>query len=63
MTVKAMLHVGVSKDTVKEARVAILEILKAKEVDNTTKQVALEVLKDLCATGQTHISHCNFTGK
>lgn len=59
---KSLLNIGVQKEAVKEARAAILDILKAVGVDNNTKVEALKTLSTLCAVNGVTMTNCNFTG-
>jgi hypothetical protein len=56
-----LLYIGAQKEAVKEAKVAILEILKSPTADEKTKRVALKTLSNLCTT-QATINNCNFMG-
>jgi hypothetical protein len=58
----ALLQVGVSAASIKEARLAINDILKSRMADESTKVVALGALKSLCEVNNTSITNCNFEG-
>jgi hypothetical protein len=55
------INVGVSKETVAEARGAINDILSCEAAEQRTKQKALSTLRSLCEVGNTAISNCNIT--
>lgn len=55
-----MLHIGVSREAVIEARAAVVAILAVPNVDNKTKVAALESLRSICTVANTTISACTF---
>ncbi len=55
-------YVGAHVDSVKAAQQAILDILSAPHADESTKHLALSVLKDLCGVSNFSMDNCNFTG-
>lgn len=55
------IKIGVSSTALKEARAAIMDILKAG-VEEKTKRVALKTLVQACNVNNTTISNCTFTG-
>ena len=57
------INIGSNKEAIKEARLAINDILKAAHVDNQTKIEALRSLNTLCNVNNTSISGCKFTTK
>ena len=58
----AMINIGVSKEAVKEARTAIMDILNSR-ADQSTQVTALNVLSTLCEVNNTNITNCTFTNK
>jgi hypothetical protein len=48
--------------TVRTARAAVLDILKAPYADNKTKIEALRAFTKVCAVENTSISNCNLKG-
>jgi hypothetical protein len=56
------IHIGASKEAIKEARIAILAILDAK-ADTAAIIEALITLRTLCAVNGTTVSNCTFGGK
>jgi len=56
------IEIGASKEAVKEAKVAILDIIKSQNGDDV-KREALITLRTICQVNGTSISHCTFTGK
>jgi hypothetical protein len=62
MTQKALICIGANKEAVKEARAAIVEILRVN-VSDTVKCEALETLRTICGVTNTAISNCNFEGR
>jgi hypothetical protein len=57
---KAAIHVGASKEAIKEAQRAILAILTAKTDYPAAISEALITLRTLCAVNGTVISNNNF---
>lgn len=55
------IHIGASVAAVKEARLAIMDILESANGD-VSKVAALETLKELCAVHGTTISGCTIDG-
>ena len=56
---KAMLVIGVSRETVREARGAIMDILKA-HASESVQMAALSALCTICEVNNTTVSNCNF---
>lgn len=54
-----MILIGASKESVTEARAAIMDILRCKEVTNQTKRSALQTLGGLCSVSHVTISGCS----
>ena len=59
----AMLHIGVSRETVQAARAAILDIIKATKDRDAVAVEALETLRSVCNVSGTTVQNCQFTGK
>lgn len=59
----SMVHVGVGKDTVTEARQAIVDIISCKDADQSVRMKALEVFQSVCKVENTTITGCHFTSK
>lgn len=57
---KHMIHVGAEKEAIQTLQHVILEILNTN-VDNATKQKALDILSTLGQNGPLHITNCKFT--
>ncbi|MDQ3023022.1 MAG: hypothetical protein M3R04_01360 [bacterium] len=55
------IYIGAQTEAVKEARLAIMDILEAACGD-TTKVAALEALNQLCGVNNSSISNCNIDG-
>lgn len=62
---KELLHIGASKETVLEARKAIIEIMKVSAglADSEVKVKALETLNTICSVSNVAVTHCIFKGK
>lgn len=60
-TNRAFIEIGVRKDAVVEARKAIIDILNTK-TEESTKQVALEVLRTLCNSGGNTFTNLHLKG-
>lgn len=58
----AMLHIGTEASAVREARAAILEILRVPHVDNSTKVAALQEFNRVLAINDVSISNNVFNG-
>lgn len=56
------IHIGANRKTVKEARGAINDILRAPAAEQKTKREALKALSSVCAVTNTSISNCSITG-
>jgi len=54
------IYIGANKETVKEARYAILDIIKSSNSEAIVIK-GLEILKEICSVNDTTIQHCNFT--
>lgn len=54
------MHIGATKETVTEARHAIVEILAAPYADNATKVAALDALRSICSVSNTTVTGCSF---
>lgn len=63
MKTAPMINVGVSKDAIEAARIAIMGILGNTTTENETKRVALKALETICNVNHTAISGCTFTSK
>jgi hypothetical protein len=56
-----MIQIGASPESVKAARQAILDILKAPHVGDKVKAEALRAFTKVCAVEGSTISNCNLT--
>jgi hypothetical protein len=54
------IHIGASKESVVEAKSAIVLIMNSKNTD-TVKCAALNCLSSLCSVGNTSITNCTIT--
>ena len=55
--------IGPRPEAIREARAAIVEILKITEAGEGSKTAALTALKDLCQVKNTTITNCVFGGE
>jgi hypothetical protein len=60
---RALLEIGVNPTAVKEARAAIMDILRCSNAEEETKRHALAVLQEICRVNGTVIKDCTFTGR
>lgn len=57
----SMIHVGVAKETVTEAKKALVEILRITECGDSAKVAACDALTKLCQVTGTTISNCTLS--
>ena len=55
-----MLQIGASKDAIKEAHLAVVEILKIGTKDRESTVAALNSLATICQVTNTTITSCSF---
>ena len=53
------LSIGATKESVAEARAAIMDILRAEGVDQNVKAHALTTLTTICAVNNTSVTGCS----
>jgi hypothetical protein len=56
-----MINIGANKETVAEARMAIMDILNSNSNDQSTIVVALKTLKGICGVSNVNVSNCQFS--
>jgi hypothetical protein len=59
MKLTSAIQIGAKKESIKEARAAINDILKSGSLDET-KREALKCLSTLCQVTNTTITNCTF---
>lgn len=56
-----LMHIGATRDSIQAMAAAIMQILGAPSVDNSTKVVALQSLTQGCSVSHVSISGCNLS--
>ena len=54
------MYIGATKESVAEARAAIMDILRADGIDQNVKAHALTTLTTICAVNNTSVTGCSF---
>ncbi len=56
----AMMVIGPSKESIQEARAAIMEILNTEKCGDEPKTAAVKTLARLCSVHHVTVQNCNF---
>lgn len=60
---KNLLQIGASAEAISRARGTIIDILRCKDADETTKLEALKAFTSVCSVNNATVSDCVFNGK
>ena len=57
---KTLLQIGASAEAITRARATVLDILRCKDADETTKVEALKAFTTICSVNNVTVSGCTF---